>query len=72
MMKLGKDLKVGDTIKVWWAPVLNGPTQDTIVSFKEGNGRMNYIWTEGYKYASFQENKVGLTIPNDEWFEVID
>lgn len=57
--KLGKQLKVGDTIEVWW-----GNGRDTITRLLPYNGPLAYIWAEhgGARLADFALNKTGMTI----------
>lgn len=58
---LGKDLKVGDVIEVWWKP-----KRDQIIALKPYNNKtMLKIWEkhEGDpRLADFAINRVGMTI----------
>lgn len=67
-MKLGKDLKVGDTIVVWWA---NG--RDTITALRPYRGRLESLWKEhgGAQLADFAINTVGMTIEPQIVYEVL-
>lgn len=69
---LGKDLKVGDTIKVWWSAVTAVPNEDTITKLIPYTGRLAYLWPKGAQLASFRYLKSGMTIDNKESYERID
>lgn len=75
MRKLGKNLKVGDTIKVWWSSYVGqrkGAT-DTITKIIPYTGPIQYIFNKGARLAWFQFNAVvGMTIENDAYYEIID
>ena len=64
--KLGSDLKPGDVIAVWWAP-----NRDAIISLRPYEGPLKKLWPKGAQLAAFALNKSGMTIANDDWFEVI-
>lgn len=54
----GAQLKVGDTIKVWWTP-----GKDTIIKLTSYNGvYKNLPGWEGVKIAEFVIFKTGMTI----------
>jgi hypothetical protein len=61
---LGKDLKPGDTIEVWWRP-----KRDTITAIRPYAGRLNL--PEGTQIADFLLSHAGMTIMGDEAFEVL-
>lgn len=65
--KLGKQLKVGDTIKVWWSG-----GRDTITALRPYNGPLEYLWAKdgGARLADFALNKSGMTIEPMMGFEV--
>jgi hypothetical protein len=52
----GSELKVGDTIKVWWSPNL-----DTIVALDPYKGPIAHLFKSGAAIAKFQK-KNGMTI----------
>jgi len=72
-MILGKNLKVGNTIKVWWDRSDRGakPNEDKIVKLTKYDGPLNHIFKHGARIAEFAYSKVGMTIPNDEVYEVV-
>jgi hypothetical protein len=63
--KLGKQLKVGDTVKVWWG-------RDTITALRPYKGPLAHLWAEqgGARLADFALNKVGMTIEPQMGFEL--
>lgn len=62
--KSTNELKVGDTIEVWWQP-----KRDTIVSLVDYTGPLECV--KGGKLAEFALNKSGMSMcPGDE-FKVI-
>ena len=64
---LGSELRIGDTIKVWWTP-----GRDTIVEFHPASAETNAIFLpEGARVAIFAINAAGMTIPNEQMHEVI-
>lgn len=65
--KLGKQLKIGDTIKVWW-----GNGRDTITALRPYNGALAHLWAKegGARLADFALNKVGMTIEPRMEFEL--
>jgi len=64
MIVRGADLKVGDTIEVWWLP-----HRDTITGLRPYDGPLNYLWPDGARLAEFALNQCGMTIPNEERLE---
>lgn len=66
MTKTTSQLKVGDTIEVWWAP-----RRDTITSLKPYNGPLLALLGEGTKLAEFALNKTGMTLESGAVFETI-
>lgn len=61
---LGKDLKVGDVVKVWWSPGF-----DKIVGLRPYNGRLDCL--KDAKLADFALYQVGMTIEAGIVFEVV-
>ena len=55
----GKDLKVGDTIAIWYAG-----GRGTITELAPYTGPLT-CWPEGARVASFAQTNLGMTIPND-------
>jgi hypothetical protein len=70
MRVFGKQLKVGDTIEVWWTIAGYKPRQDTITSLEPYRGPLK-IWKEGAQIAGFALSRVGMTIDNGDIYEVI-
>ena len=68
MRKLGKHLKVGDTIEVWWRP-----GRDTILAVDAYDGPLAYVWEAqgGARLAAFAINRSGMTIEPGERFIVV-
>jgi hypothetical protein len=66
MRATGAELKIGDTIEVWWKP-----RRDTIISLRPYTGRLAYLWETGAQIASFAICTGGMTVGNDEIFEVV-
>ena len=68
MRTLGKHLKVGDTIEVWWKP-----GRDTILALEPYHGPLAYLWEEqgGARLATFVINRSGMTIDPGERFTVV-
>lgn len=64
--KLGRNLKVGDTIKTWWTP-----GRDTITGLTPYTGKLAHIWGGRAKIASFALLKTGMTIDPDDHYEVV-
>jgi len=62
----GSELKVGDTIEVWWAP-----RRDTITELKPYNGPLAYLFKGGAQLATFALHKSGMTIDNADSYDVI-
>jgi hypothetical protein len=58
-------LKVGDTIKVWWRP-----GRDTITALKPYTGPLLNTLGQGTKLASFALNTSGMTLEVNAIFEV--
>lgn len=65
----GRDLKVGDTIQVWWAP-----RRDIITKLIPYHGPLAYLWDKdgGARLASFALLKTGMTIEPVQWYEVLN
>ncbi len=62
---LGSELKVGDTIVVWWQP-----NHDTITKLVPYTGPLK-IWKDGAQLADFAILKTGMTIDNGDYYEVM-
>lgn len=64
---LGSELRVGDTIKVWWSPL-----QDTIIGLKPYDGPLKEIFApKGAILAYFLSNKSGMTVECGDYYNVI-
>ena len=61
---LGSELRVGDTIEVWWTPHC-----DTITGLRPYRGPLEYLFPKGAQIASFALNRSGMTIDNADVFE---
>ena len=59
-----QDLKLGDTIKVWWAP-----GRDTIIAMHPYTGPLLHILGEGTMLADFALNPTGMTLESIGMFE---
>ena len=71
--KLGKDLKVGDTIRIWWSS-FKGQTEnkDTITRIQKYDGPLKHLWPDGAKLVWFRFNSiVGMTVSNSDYFEMV-
>ena len=66
MKKTTAQLRVGDTIKVWWAP-----GRDTIVSLRKYDGPLLHLLGKGTKLAEFALLKSGMTLEAGAVFETI-
>lgn len=66
MQKTVSQLKVGDTIKVWWTP-----GRDTIIALAPYRGPLLSLLGEGTKIASFALNKTGMTLEASGQYETI-
>ena len=78
--KCGNELKVGDSIEVWWCREdrgqkrnpKNGNPVDIITAIVPYQGPLNRTcFTHGARIATFLCCRVGMTIPNDETYAVI-
>lgn len=58
---LGKDLKVGDTIRVWWNPDNVEDPVDTIIKLRKYPSLLSDFLLIS-RAASFEKNKTGMTI----------
>lgn len=67
----GSQLKVGDTIEVWWSIPPHTPNQDTITKLVPYKGPLAHLWKKGARLADFSRSKVGMTIDNNEDYKVI-
>ena len=74
-MKQGKDLKRGDTLKVWWGSNTRRPNEDTIIEISwpddttAGWQRMSKIFKQGYVFAHFLSG-VSMTIDRGDYYEL--
>lgn len=66
MKKTTEQIKVGDTIKVWWSP-----GRDTITELQPYTGPLLETLGMGTKIASFALNITGMTLVDGEMFEVV-
>lgn len=66
MTVYGSELKVGDTIEVWWRP-----QRDTIVSLKPYTGPLSYLFPKGAQIAIFALLKTGMTIDNNDIYQKV-
>jgi hypothetical protein len=64
---LGKHLKVGDVIEVWWQP-----GRDRITNLKPYKGSLSHIWNGEARLASFAISKIGMTIEPDAPYYKVD
>lgn len=62
----GGELKVGDTIEVWWQP-----NRDTITELVPYTGKLAHLFPEGAQLASFLILRTGMTIDNSDIYERI-
>lgn len=67
MIKRGRELAIGDVIKVWWRP-----GRDVIVSLRPYQGTLTDLLGEGARIAGFGVNLTGMTIPAAAIFDVVD
>lgn len=70
--KYNRLLKVGDRIKVWW----NNDRQAvanvaTITKLEKYRGPLEYLWPKGARIAYFAEVRIGMTLENDGYSEVV-
>lgn len=62
-LTFGRDLRVGDTIDVWW-----GTHRDTVISLRTIDSPLAAL--AGARIAEFAVNQRGMTIPADTLYEV--
>ncbi len=65
----GRDLKVGDVLKVWWRP-----GRDTITTIEPYKGPYESMFqkeSDGASIARFAVWTLGMTIPHNEAYDVI-
>src|SRR5713226_6030876 len=65
----GKQLRIGDTIEVWW-----GNGRDTLTALRPYNGPLSHLWNRyvgGARLADFAISKVGMTIEPQVMFNVL-
>jgi hypothetical protein len=63
----GSELRVGDTIGVWW-----NPHRDTITELRPYRGPLLHLFPKGAQIARFAILKVGMTIDNSDRFEIFN
>ena len=63
----GSELRVGDTISVWWRP-----NRDTITSLRPYNGKLAYLFPTGAQLADFAILRTWMTIDNGDYYERIE
>lgn len=61
----GASLKVGDTVAVWWRP-----KRDTITALRPYTGPLAHLFPKGAQIAEFALLRGGMTIDNDDSYEV--
>lgn len=66
MKKTTAQLKVGDSIEVWWSP-----GRDTITALKPYTGPLLETLGKGTKLADFALNMSGMTLEAGAIFEAI-
>lgn len=66
MEKLGAELKVGDVIEVW------GSRRDAITKLSPYVGKLASLFPHGAQIAEFAAFKLGMTIDNEELYEVFN
>jgi hypothetical protein len=65
-MKTTAQLKIGDTIKVWWRP-----GRDSITALRPYTGPLRATLGDETKVAEFALNETGMTLEGDAVFEVL-
>lgn len=63
---LGKDLKIGDIMEVWWEP-----NHDTITNIRYRDEKYKINVYKGFTVAEFAINRKGMTIFPDEVFDIL-
>jgi hypothetical protein len=76
----GKDLKVNDNVEVWWCKHYLGQDRN----FETGNSidiitkilpyegpLLRTCFEKGARIAYFRYLRIGMTIPNDELFQIV-
>lgn len=63
---LGADLRVGDTIAVWWAN-----KRDTITRLTPYTGKLASLFPKGAQIAEFALAPTGMTIDNEDYYEIL-
>ncbi len=65
-------LKVGDRIKVWWSSERQTiPNIVTISRLERYQGPLQYLWPTGARLVDFQESRVGTTLANDDYSDLL-
>jgi hypothetical protein len=64
--KQGSELEVGDTISVWWKG-----RRDTITHLTPYTGPLSGLFPSGARIAEFALLRVGMTIDNEDRYEII-
>lgn len=62
----GAQLRVGDTIAVWWAP-----GRDTITKLEPYTGPLAHLWPDGARIATFAICQGGMTVGNGDREELV-
>ncbi len=65
----GRDLKVGDVLKVWWKP-----GRDTVTKIEPYRGPLESMFqkeSEGASIAYFAIWRLSMTVPHNEAYECI-
>ena len=62
----GRDLRVGDSLGVWWIPE---PRRDQIISIRPYAGPLAHLWPEGAVLVDFASGP-GMSVGLDDRFRV--
>ena len=62
-----RDLRVGDTILVWW-----NPGRDTIIRLTPYTGPLLAVLGEGTLLADFALSPTGMTLEAGAWFDRVN
>lgn len=68
----GSDLKVGDTLVVWWSLVDRGAkrNRDIIRKLTPYTGPLRHLFSDGAQLSDFQFSRAGMTIENGRYYEI--
>lgn len=64
--RIGSELREGDTIAVWWLP-----RSATIVTLRPYDGPHADHYPRGAQSAAFGTDAPGMTIDNDQFYQLI-